>query len=137
MSSAFNLVSFLPSPLGVVMVDYAPQPREWSSKLLGRRRVLEQLMTVRDLLAESFVDVAVVCPALAVEVVLERSGVLEIRSGSWNESRITGVLEDSGLVAAPHLHDRPAVAEPKTQEPETQHRLREFRHALSLERVED
>jgi hypothetical protein len=136
-NSAFDLVSYLPSPLGVVMVDYMPEPREWSSGLLGKRKVQEQLLSVRDLLAQSFVDVAVVCPALAVEIVLERSGVLEIRSGKWNESRIVGVLEHSGLIETAHLHDRPAWAEPGTILEQDRDRLRQFRTGLELSMVAD
>jgi hypothetical protein len=95
---AFDIVRTLPSPMGLVLVEYRPGPREWTSSYLGRRRTLSALMSIRDLLGVAGMDVAVVSPPLGLEVIMDHLGILEVRTGAWNEALVRGAFSRAGYV---------------------------------------
>jgi hypothetical protein len=90
----------VPGPWGVVLVELGPQPREWVARSLPRARVLEGLLSLRDLLAAGTMDVAVFSSERGIEIFLDRRGELEIRTGAWWEPRFRGLLEKHGFRAA-------------------------------------
>lgn len=130
---AMNLVRRMPSPMGLVLVEYRPAPREWTSAYLGRRRTLSALVKIRDLLGRSGLDVAVVSPPLGVEVIVDHLGALEIRTGEWNEALVRTAFQETGFVedrgSAWEDPEVPAVWEP---DPERRQRVDALVEELKL-----
>jgi hypothetical protein len=87
----------VPGPWGLVVVELGNRPREWVARSLPRSRVLEGLVTLRDLLADGGMDVAVFSADHGIEIFLDRWGVLEIRTGGWWEPRMRALLESRGF----------------------------------------
>jgi hypothetical protein len=92
-----DCVRALPGPLGIVIVDLGESPREWVGNSLSRVQILEGLLALRDLLGQGAMDVAVFSSEEGVELFLDRSGTLEIRTGGWWEPRARSLLEGRGF----------------------------------------
>jgi hypothetical protein len=88
-----DCIRALPGSLGMVIVDLGEMPQEWVGGGLSRFQVLEGLLALRDLLGKPGMDVAVFSPSEGVEVFLDRSGSLEIRTGGSWEPRARSLLE--------------------------------------------
>lgn len=93
----------LAAAYGLVLVEYREAPREWMAADVPRGRVLEALMSLRDLLGTGGLDVAVHSPGEHVELILDRFGVLEIRAGVWHEPRLRSLLTQRGFVEDPGI----------------------------------
>lgn len=83
--------------LGLILVEYTPEPKEWVAPSLNRTAVLSALVGVRDLLGTGCVDTALHSYDQAIEVFVDRCGLLEIRTGQWHEPQIRGLLEAAGF----------------------------------------
>jgi hypothetical protein len=126
----FGLIQQFPSPLGLVLVEYRPQPREWLSAYMSRGRTLEALFRIRDLLGNAPMDLAIVSPPLGVEIIVDHLGVLEIRAAEWNEAMFRKALDDA------HFSESPSLGRTPEQEPPHwrihQERIRQFVVELRL-----
>ena len=94
---ALDMVRRFPSPMGLVLVEYRPGPREWLSSYLGKGRTLGALVKIRDLLGASAFDIAVVSPPLGLEVIIDHLGILEVRTGAWNEVLVRSIFSEAGF----------------------------------------
>lgn len=103
-----DAVRALPGTLGLVIVDLCEPPREWIGGNLTRVQVLEGLLALRDLLGQGAMDVAVFSSGEGVEIFLDRSGVLEIRTGGSWEPRARSLLESRGFRWVSTFPDSPA-----------------------------
>ena len=81
----------------MVLVDVGGPPREWATPSVPRPAVQEGLLSLRDLLGNGLLDIAVFSSREGVEVYLDRFGTLEIRIGSWDEPRLRSLLERKGF----------------------------------------
>jgi hypothetical protein len=81
----------------VVVVELGAETREWVARSIPRARVLEGLLSLRDLLGAGAMDVAVFSPEHGIEIFLDRWGSLEIRTGGWWEPRFRTLLEERGF----------------------------------------
>jgi hypothetical protein len=95
--SLMDCVRALPGPLGVVMVELGDTPRESVGNGITRGQILEGLLALRDLFGQGALDVAVFSSEEGVELYLDRSGTLEIRTGGWWEPRARSLLEARGF----------------------------------------
>jgi len=103
-------IRYLPGPLGLVLVEVGPPPREWVASSLPQARVLEALMALRDVWGQGHVDLAVHSRRHGVEIFLDRYGTLEFRMESWLEPRIRSLLERRGFQKVTRLSVLPASA---------------------------
>jgi hypothetical protein len=87
----------------MVLVEVKPTPREWIVTSVPRPRILESLLSIRDLLGQGYIDLAVFSQRHGVEVFLDRLGTLEIRSGAWFEPRLRALFESQGFQETPRL----------------------------------
>lgn len=101
----------LSGPLGLVIVE-VQRVREWVVSAVPRARVLGGLVTLRDLLGQGPIDVAVFSTPMATEIFLDRWGNLEVRAGTWLEPRLRAILEYHGFREVPHLSTLPSQPAP-------------------------
>ena len=134
-----DVLRILPGRVGLVVVEYREgpgyrrEPTEWIGASLERHRVLQALMSLRDLLGRSGFDVAVFSPSQGIEVFLDSLGGLEIRAEAWNEPRLLSILDHAGFRPEPSLSLSPAgPREPTLWTIEARHRLRRVRRSLGL-----
>ena len=107
-------IGVVPGSWGIVVVEVTPVAREWLAPSVSRPRVLEALLSIRDLLGQGHVDIAVFSPEHGVEFFLDRFATLEIRTGSWLEPRFRALLEAKEFryeSRLPVLPKAPRVAE--------------------------
>ena len=102
-SVLLEAVRAMPGNHGMVLVELRPSPREWIVTSVSRPRVLESLLSIRDLLGQGHIDLAVFSRRHGVEVFLDRFGTLEIRSGAWFEPRLRALFESRGFQQTPRL----------------------------------
>ncbi len=127
-------VRALTGVFGVVLVEVHGPSREWSAQGLDRGRVLGALLQLRDLWGRGVVDLAVFSPTEGVELFLDRFGTLEIRTGTWNETRVKALLELEGFRPAGRLPTLPSpVADPASWDGDARERLARVRETLGLE----
>jgi hypothetical protein len=99
-----DVIQETPAPLGIALVEYrAEEPVEWVSSGLDRGTVLEGILSVRDLVGRGAVDLAVFSQIQGLELFLDRLGILEIRTGAWNEPRLISVLDRLGFHRVPRV----------------------------------
>lgn len=128
-------VRCLTGTVGFVIVETTPTPREWLVTSIPRTRVLEGLLSVRDLLGRGHLDVAIFSRKLEVELFLDRLGTLEIRTGSWLEPRLRGVLESRGFNRVSRLSVLPPPPEAHAWDDEHRERLNALRFDLGCRPV--
>lgn len=87
----------LAGPLGIVLSTTAPPLREWSAPFLGRAKVLEALMRIRDRLGVSGLDLGVHSEQDGIELALDRFGTLEGRSVPGGLEALGNALEGRGF----------------------------------------
>jgi hypothetical protein len=107
-------ITVVPGSLGIVIVEATPVAREWLAPTVKRSRILEALLSIRDLLGQGHLDIAVFSPRHGVEFFLDRFATLEIRTGSWLEPRFRAMLEAKEfryVARLPVLPEDPRVAE--------------------------
>jgi len=98
-----DAVRAIPGSLGVALVELGESPREWVGTGVSRGEVLESVLALRDLLGRGSLDLAVFSSHEGVEIYLDRTGLLEIRtSGTW-EPRARSLLEAQHFTWAPRL----------------------------------
>ena len=128
-----DMIRSLSGRPGVVWVEYAERPEEWAASEVALSTLLAAMVSVRDLLGREAMDMAVYSRNEGVEVFLDHLGELEVRSGSWNESRFRAVLERVGFRCAEDIFlpgTAEAVREPL--DPAWRTRLAEARDMLGL-----
>jgi hypothetical protein len=104
-------VQELSGPLGLVIVE-VQRVREWVVSEVPRSRVLAGLVSLRDLLGQGPIDVAVFSTPMAMEIFLDRWGNLEVRAGTWIEPRLRAILGHHGFREVPHLSTLPSQPAP-------------------------
>jgi len=98
-----DAIRAIPGTLGVAIVELGDSPREWVGTGVSRGEVLEGMLALRDLLGRGSFDFAAFSSSEGVEIYLDRTGLLEIRtSGTW-EPRARSLLEAQKFVWAPRL----------------------------------
>lgn len=130
-----DVIRTVTGSLGLVLVEVTPVPREWLVSSIPRARILEGLFSIRDLLGSGHLDVAVFSGRHGVEFFLDRLGTLEIRTGSWLEPRMRGVLESQGFERVGHLTTLPQVRDPIDWTDEHQDRVDQVRTVLGCRPV--
>ena len=98
-----DAVRAIPGTLGVAIVELGESPREWVGTGVARAEVLESVLALRDLLGRGTLDLAVFSSHEGVEIYLDRTGLLEIRTGGTWEPRARSLLEAQHFVWAPRL----------------------------------
>ena len=130
----FSLLEDFGGPLGMVVVEHRDRSREWVARDLERGRVIQALMTLRDLLGRGVLDLALFSSTHALEVFLDQWGTLEIRTGVWNEPRIIATLEVAGFERVDHVSPVPAEGRVEHEwSADATHRVRTIRELLGLE----
>jgi hypothetical protein len=100
-----DAVRAIPGSFGVAIVELGESPREWVGTGVLRAEALEGILALRDLLGRGSLDLAVFSSSEGVEIYLDRTGLLEIRtSGTW-EPRARSLLEAQRFTWAPRLPD--------------------------------
>ena len=124
--------------LGLVMVEYESDDLlEWVDESLDRGRVLETLLSLRDLLGSGGFDVAIHTPYEGWELILDRFGILEIRAGSWQEPRLRSLFTEAGFCEVPRLSALPPDVDPLPWSRESWERFNRVRFALGLSAPDD
>jgi hypothetical protein len=131
----FDAIRTVTGSLGVVLVEVTPTPREWLVPSVPRARILEGLVSIRDLLGTGHLDVAVFSHRNGVEFFLDRFGTLEIRTGSWLEPRLRGILESRRFEKVSHLATLPSLSDPIEWTDEHRDRVSLVRSALGCRPV--
>ena len=98
-----DAVRAIPGSLGVAIVEIGDSPREWVGSGVSRAEVLESVLALRDLLGRGSLDLAVFSSHEGVEIYLDRTGLLEIRTGGTWEPRARSLLESQHFIWAPRL----------------------------------
>ena len=98
-----DAIRSIPGTLGVAIVELGDSPREWVGTGVSRAEVLEGMLALRDLLGRGSLDFAAFSSSEGVEIYLDHTGLLEIRTGGTWEPRARSLLEAQKFVWAPRL----------------------------------
>lgn len=131
-----EVVRFMSPPLGIAMVEYRDRPREWVAPSVERGRVLEAFVGLRDLLGCGGFDLAVFSPTETLELFIDRSGLMEIRTGSWNEPKLRSILTACGFLETLHVPTLPVSRRAGFEwTPDQDRRVRRIHESLALQPV--
>ena len=130
-----DAIRSLSSPLGVVFVVVEESSTEWIASPVRRQKVLEGLVTIRDLLGTGGVDLAVFSSTEGIEIFLDRSGTLEFRYEPWWEPRLRSILGEQGFRLVPRLPTPSQSSEETIWSPEESARLDFVRSSFGMKQV--
>jgi hypothetical protein len=98
-----DAVRAIPGSFGVAIVELGDSPREWVGTGVLRGEALEAILALRDLLGRGSMDLAVFSSSEGVEIYLDRTGLLEMRTGGTWEPRARSLLDAQHFTWAPRL----------------------------------